>query len=193
MFWWTWSLRRRMMVLALLAAPLLTAVLMLAAPRLGGGDKTASPASSTTVTVETTIVAAPITSVPTDGTGNPQILTSPVRVGVKLTPTAFELLPETLKPTTTGQSTDIVLPGAQENDRSVYVLHNTKDWESLTQFYVDHFKSKGLTVSQRTAVEYAELQVTGAEGQRRFRAVLRVIAFGETAIVTGLVSFLDPL
>lgn len=181
------------MVLALLAAPLLTAVVMLAAPRLGGGDETASPTSSTTVTVETTPVAAPVASVPTNTADNPQVVTSPVRVGVKLTPTAFELLPETLKPTTTGQSTDIVLPGAQENDRSVYVLHNTKDWESLTQFYVDHFKSKGLTVSQRTAVDYAELQVTGTEGERRFRASLRIIAFGETAIVVGLVSFLDPL
>jgi hypothetical protein len=155
--------------------------------------------SSTTVTVETTTVAtpttvlSPVTSVPADSTGNIESLTSPVRVGVKLTPTAFELLPETFILAVNVQLVDIVLPGAGPNDRSVYAIHTTKDWVALAESYVAHFKSKGLTVTKRTAAGYMELQVSGAEGTRRFRATLRVIASGETAIVVGLVSFLDPL
>ena len=199
MFWWTWSLRRRVALLTLLAAPLLTAVVLLIAPRVGGGDETADSVSSTTVTVETTIVetpttvASPVTSVPTDSTGTAQSLTSPVRVGVKLTPTAFELLPETFKLAANAQLVDIVLPGAGPDDRSVYAIHTTKDWAATAESYAAHFKSKGLAVTQRAADGYVELQVSGTEGTRRFRAALRVIASGETAIVVGLVSFLDPL
>jgi hypothetical protein len=192
-FWWTWSLRRRIFVLASVFLPALGALaFFVIAPRFTTAPDVVS-APTTTAATPSPGGASTTVAGETPPETKPQDVGTPVQIGVKVTPTALELLPTTFKAVETGQLRDITLPDSGPNDRSIYVVHLSPDWEELADAYHNNFEAVGATSVLDVGAGSARIKVSGNEGGRRFRADLRVIPGQGITVVVGKVTFLDQL
>jgi hypothetical protein len=191
-FWWTWSLRRRIIVLASLLVPVLVSLTVfvivpwLSAPQEQTSTPDTTVPSPMTSEVSTTIVTAPVVQ-------DEEAETTPVRLGVKLTPTVLELLPQSFSVASRGVVRDLVLPGTGPDERSIYVVHANADWEQFAKDYHVNFELSGLSSVLDLGIDRADLAVSGTEGGRRFSARLRLLPSSDRTVLVGTVKFLDPL